>query len=173
MSQETLKMVYYAYFYSIMNYGLIFWENSSHSVKNFKIQKNIIRIITVCRSRDSCRDLFKNLKILPLQSQYILSLLLFVVDNKNKFKLNYNVYNMNTRQKYNYHLPSSNLSLYEKWVYFTGIKVFNNLPQSMKNLSNDNKQFKPALKNYLHAQSFYSIDEYFSVNREWCKIKLY
>jgi hypothetical protein len=46
---------------------------------------------------------------------------------------------MNTRQKY--HLPSSNLSLrvYEKGVYFNGIKVFNNLTQSIKNLSNDTK----------------------------------
>jgi hypothetical protein len=35
MSQGTLKMVYYTYFHSIMNYGLIFWGNSSHSVKNF------------------------------------------------------------------------------------------------------------------------------------------
>jgi hypothetical protein len=78
------QMVYYAYFHSIVNYGLIFWGNSSHSVKIFKIQKNIIRILTGCRGRDSCRDLFKKLKILPLQSQYILSLLLFVVDNKNK-----------------------------------------------------------------------------------------
>jgi hypothetical protein len=29
MSQETLMMVYYAYFHSIMNYGLLFWGNSS------------------------------------------------------------------------------------------------------------------------------------------------
>jgi hypothetical protein len=73
---------------------------------------------------------------------------------------------MNTRQKYNYHLPSSNLSLFQKEVYFTGIKMFNNLPQSIKNLSNGTKQFKSALKNYLHAHSFYSIDEYISVNIE-------
>jgi hypothetical protein len=79
---------------------------------------------------------------------------------------------MNTRQKYNFHLPSSNLSLYQKGVYFTGIKMLNNLPQSIKNLSNDTKKFKTALKNYLHAQFFYSIDEYFNVNREY-KIKLY
>ncbi|PNF17558.1 hypothetical protein B7P43_G15556, partial [Cryptotermes secundus] len=166
MSQETLKMVYHAYFHSIMNYGLIFWGNSSHSVIIFKIQKNIIRIITGCRSRDSCRELFKKLKILPLQSQYILSLLLFVVYNKDKFKLNSDVYNMNTRQKYNFHLPSSTLSVYQKGVYFTGIKVFNNLPQSIKNLGNDTKKFKSELKNYLHAHSFYSLDEYFNVNRE-------
>jgi hypothetical protein len=46
MSQETLKMVYYAYSHSTVNYGLIFWGNSSHSVNIFKIQKNVIRIIT-------------------------------------------------------------------------------------------------------------------------------
>jgi hypothetical protein len=45
--------------------------------------------------------------------------------------------------------------------------------QSIKNLSNDTKQFKSELKNYLHAHSFCSIDEYLNVNREWCKIKLY
>jgi hypothetical protein len=115
----------------------------------------------------------KNLKILPLQSQYILSLLLFVFDNKNKFKLNSDVYNMNTRQKYNYHLPSSNLSLYQKGIYFTGMKVFNSLTQSIKNLSNDTKQFKSVINNYLLAHSFYSTDEYFNVNRAWRKIKLY
>ena len=34
MSQETLKIVYYACFLSVMKHGLIFWGNSSH-VKNF------------------------------------------------------------------------------------------------------------------------------------------
>jgi hypothetical protein len=148
-----------------MNYGIIFWGKSSHSTKIFIIQKKIIRIIAGCRSRGSCRDIFKNLKILPLSSQYILSLLLFVVNNKDKLKLNSDVHSINTRQKYNFHQPSSNLSLYQKGVYPFGIKVFNNLPQSIKNLSNDTKQFKSALNNYLHAHSFYTIDEYFDVTR--------
>jgi hypothetical protein len=47
-----------------------------------------------------------------------------------------------------------------------------NILQSIKNFSNDTNQFKSELKNYLHAHSFYSIDEYLNVNRE-CKIKLY
>jgi hypothetical protein len=40
----------------------------------------MMRIITGCGRRDLCRDLFKNL---PLQWQYILLLILFVVNNKN------------------------------------------------------------------------------------------
>jgi len=34
-SQETVKMVYYAYFNPITNYGLIFWENSTNSTNIF------------------------------------------------------------------------------------------------------------------------------------------
>jgi hypothetical protein len=68
MSLESLKIVYYAYFHSIMSYGLIFWGNSSHSSNIFKIKKNIIRILTGCRRKDSCRNLFRKPTILPLQS---------------------------------------------------------------------------------------------------------
>jgi len=56
-------MIYNAYFHSIMNFRLISWWNSSQSAKIFKTQKNIIIIITGCRSRDWCRDLFNSLKI--------------------------------------------------------------------------------------------------------------
>jgi hypothetical protein len=45
-------------------------------------------------------------------------------------------------------------------------KSVQQFPQSIKNSSNDTKQFKSALKNYLHAHFFYSIDEYFNVNIE-------
>jgi hypothetical protein len=75
LSLDSLKMVYYSYFHSVMTYGLIFWGNSHHSNIIFRLQKRIIRIIVGIRGRDSCREHFKNLKILPLQSQFILSLL--------------------------------------------------------------------------------------------------
>ena len=56
MSQETLRMVYFAYVHSIMSYGIIFWGNQPHSEKIFKIQKRVIRIITNSRARDLCRE---------------------------------------------------------------------------------------------------------------------
>ena len=39
MLQETLQMVYCTYLHSVMNCGLIFWGNCSHSARTFKIQK--------------------------------------------------------------------------------------------------------------------------------------
>jgi hypothetical protein len=59
-----------------------------------------------------------------------------------------------------------------KGSLLTGIKVFNNLPQRVQNLSNDTKQFKLALKNYLHVYSLHSVDEYFNVNTDYCKINV-
>jgi len=73
VTANTLKVIYYFYFHSIMTYGLIFWGNSPDSIKIFRLQKKIIRIMMGCRSRDSCRKLFLNLEILPLPSQYILN----------------------------------------------------------------------------------------------------
>ena len=70
MTPETLRMVYFAYIHSIMSYGIIFWRNQPYSDKIFKIQKRVIRIITNSRMRDSCRELFKKLEVLPLYSQY-------------------------------------------------------------------------------------------------------
>ena len=117
------------------------------------------------RGRDSCREHFKNLKILPLQSQYIYSLLLFVIDNGDYFKVNSEIHNINTRNKSNLHLPMSNLSVYQKGTYYTGIMVFNSLPSQIKELYHNRNRFKHALKKFLYFHSFYTLDEYFSCNK--------
>jgi hypothetical protein len=61
------------------------------------MQKRTIRVIIGSSSRDSCFDMFKNLEVLPLQFQYIFSLLLFVVKNKELFTCNSYEHNINTR----------------------------------------------------------------------------
>jgi hypothetical protein len=70
-SVESLVTTYYAYADSIMSYGIVFWDNSTHKNQIFKIQKRIIRIIMKTGNRDSCRPLFRALNILPFYSQYI------------------------------------------------------------------------------------------------------
>jgi hypothetical protein len=150
LPQDSLKMVYNSYFHSVMTYGLIFWGNSHYSNIIFRLQKRMIRIVVGIRGRDSCREHIKKLKILPLQSQYILSLLLFVVDNGDYFKVNSEIHNINTRNKSN--LPISNLSVYQKGTYYSGIRVFSSLPSQIKYLSHNynRNKFKCAMKNFLY-----------------------
>jgi hypothetical protein len=95
---------------------------------------------------DSCRELFKKLQILPFQSQYIFSLLLFVIKNKNYFIFNTEIHNINTRYNYNLHLPSTNLSIVQKGVLFSGSKIYNHLSLDIKLLSGDVKKFKASLR---------------------------
>jgi hypothetical protein len=82
MSLETLKIIYYFNINSIINYDLPFWGTSYHSKNIFRMQKKIFEFMMGCRKEVSCKNLFRKLKILPLISQYILSLMMFIKKTK-------------------------------------------------------------------------------------------
>jgi hypothetical protein len=132
-------------------------ETPTDSKKLFYIQKKIIRIMAGTKRRASCGELFKKFNILPLASEFLLSLLSFVVGNLETFQTNSDIHNMSTRYRCNLHVPNTNLSKYKKDVYCSGIKLFNNLTPTIKSLNHDIKIFKPALKEYLLPHS-YSIE---------------
>ena len=137
-------------FHSIMSYEIIFWENSSHSSIIYRIQKKkAIRILEGCGSRVLYRNLFKKLQILPLTSQYMLSLLMFVVQNKNIFLTNNENNNLDTRQRNNLYLPLANLNIYQKGPSYSGIKFFNNLHLEIKNVAGNQKK-KCSEKIFMH-----------------------
>jgi hypothetical protein len=149
-------MVYFAYVLSVVSYGIILGGNQPHSDKIFKIQKRVIRIIKNSRIRDSCWELFKKLEILPLYSQYIFSSLIFVIKYKHLFSTNYQIHSVHTRSKTNLHPPTANLTKFQKGVYYSGIKIFNNLPHNIKDLAHEIKLFWNALKRFLLTNSFYN-----------------
>jgi hypothetical protein len=67
MSIETQKIVYYSHFHFLMSYGIIFWGNPFCSMQIFKTQKRVIRVMSGLRPNDSCRDAFKEWRILSLE----------------------------------------------------------------------------------------------------------
>jgi hypothetical protein len=100
------------------------------------------------------RELFKKLNMLPLHSRYILSLLLFVVKNIDEFKSNFEVHSINTRHRSDLFPPTIKLSKYHKGVYYSGIKIFSHLLQSIKHLSWNVKKFKLVLKSFFYWVDF-------------------
>ena len=122
-----------------MTYGLLFWGLFSDSMKIFILKKKIIRTLMGCKSSDSCGKLFFNLEILPLLSQYILSLLLFIIKNMYQFMANSEIYHIDARQHANFHQPSTNMIKYQKGVYYLGVKVFNMLPSDIKKESENTR----------------------------------
>jgi hypothetical protein len=54
---ETLKSIYFAYFHSLMKYGITFWGNSSDSKKIFTLQKKTVRIMMDVKFSNFYRNL--------------------------------------------------------------------------------------------------------------------
>ena len=102
-----------------------------------------------CRKEVSCRNLFRKLKILPLMSQYILSLVMFIIKNENQFTVNSEILNIKTRQHTNLHQHTLNLAGYQQGVYYRGVRPYNNLPSDIKQLSDDPKNFELQLKKFI------------------------
>ena len=160
-NNDILRSLYLAYFHTTANYGIILWGISSYSRKIFTLQKRIIWIMMGAHPRTSCRELFKKLEILTIPSQYIYLLVSFFIGYQDKFLTNSSVHSKNTRNKHHLHRPIANLSCFQKGAYYSGIRIFNNLPQSITSLRNEKPQFKAALI-FLCAHSFYSVDEFFA-----------
>jgi len=86
-------------------------------------------------------------EVLSLPSQYIFSLLMFMIRNRSQFLANSEIHHINTRQHANFHQPSVNVAKYQKGVYYLGVKVFNALPSDLKTEFNNPKKFKVVLPN--------------------------
>jgi hypothetical protein len=84
------------------------------------MQKGIIIIMTKCGVRESCRMKFKDLNILFFYSQFIFSLLIYGVNNKNLFNTNMEYHNYETRYKLDLHQPTVKLAKYYKGLYNKG-----------------------------------------------------
>jgi len=113
----------------------------------------------------SCTEPLKTIEVLPFYSQYIFSLLLYVVNNYHLFTKNLEVHNHNTRTANNFHRPITILTKYHKGAHYAGIKIFNHLPTHTKSVANEIQGFKKTFKRFLRDNLFCSIDEYFNSNK--------
>jgi hypothetical protein len=143
----TLKMTYYSYFHSIITYGLIFWGNSPESIKIFRLQKKIIRIMMGWRSRDSCKNCFLTWKSYPSLPNILFPFYCSIIRNKNQFQVNSEIHQINTRQHVNLHQPPVNGTKHQKAIHCTRVKVFNVLPFYIKQSLIIQKNLKHCYKN--------------------------
>jgi hypothetical protein len=129
---DILKSIYFAYFHSIIKYGILFWDNSSNSKNIFILKKESIRIVAGVRSRNSCWCLFKRSKILSLPHEYTISLMNFIGNKQEHFQTNTAAYSVNIKNKHHLHRSTANCSCFKKSAYYTSIKIFNSLPYSLQ-----------------------------------------
>ena len=133
------------------------------ALKYSALKKIYFIVITNLRSRDSCRDLLKMMKILTLCSQYIY--VIIHSEQQTSTHNEYGIHNFNTRYNTNLHPPISNFTKFHKRAYYSGIKIFSHLPTGIKCLTNNLERLCIDLKMFLKSNSFYTLEEFFNDNR--------
>lgn len=161
-SRDTALSAYFGYVDSVARYGLLIWGNSTHSKRAFIAQKKCIRSICGAGPRDSCRPLFKKLKVLPLPCLYILEVANFVRENPYLFKKAKDLTKRplrNPDRLVQTVIPKT--ALYRQNCCSMCINIFNNLPRTLT--EQPKPAFKRSLYKWLQSQNFYSVKEYLNI----------
>jgi hypothetical protein len=115
----------------------------------------------------SCRQLFKDLNILPLACMYISEIICHIKLHTDKLEQNTEIHNHNTHQKLDLHVQFCRTNVLKKGVVNIGIKLYSKLPSQIREVEKM-RTFKKELKSYLLQHTFYSVDEYMSWKSEEC-----
>ncbi|GFG36777.1 hypothetical protein Cfor_01984 [Coptotermes formosanus] len=163
LSPHMMRHINFTKFQATLRSGILFWGGikGDSRIKIAKVQKRVIRILAGVSSRTSCRNLFKEFKILTIASLYILEVTCFICKYCNSLKKNTQVHQHDTRRKLDIHVKMKNTETYKKSVINMGTKIYNKLPGFLKEID-DTKIFRKKLKSFLLLHSFYSVEEFFA-----------
>lgn len=157
--RSTALTAYFGHIQSIIKYGLLIWGNSTDIGKVFVAQKKCIRAICGAGPMETCRPLFKELRVLPLPCLYIMEVARFVKDHWSLFKKQSDMC-MRTLRYPNRLVtdvvPRS--TRYKRNCIYMCITVYNKIPESIKMLSGN--QFRKVLYNWLTNKNYYSINDF-------------
>jgi exonuclease III len=159
-NDSTVITAYYSYVHSHLAYGIMFWGASQKAMRVFKQQKRIVRALAGAPFRATCRPIFIKRKLLTLHGIFIYNTILYAMTH-NTLTSAQCTEHINTRNKTHYVRPSHNLQIYGKSPLYQGQVLFNDLPQSMKDLQGTSR-FKKELKIFLCNLCPYSIHDYHS-----------
>ena len=151
--------IYFAHFQSKMRYGIVVWGGSKESIKILRIQKKVIRMMIGLKKCESCRQKFKELRILTVISLYVLEVLCYAKKYRGSIRENSVIHEHNTRRKNDLHIQPCRTS-FQKSVINMGIKLFNHLSTELKQLDDFN-QFRKEVKKFLWNKPLYTLEEYF------------
>ena len=127
--------IYFAYIHLWLRYGIILrGGGTKESIKALHIQKKVIRLITGIKKYESCRQKFKENRILTVTSMYVLEVLCFIKKYKGDLKQNCELHEHNRRSKYDLHTQSHNTSLLQKSVLDMGVRLYKHLPLKIKKI---------------------------------------
>jgi hypothetical protein len=160
----TARLVYFAYFNSIISYGLILWGSAADIETLFILQKRAVRAIYNLGSRESLREFFKETDILTLPSLYVFEIIIYVRKNLYNFPTNTDrpKVTRNTGK-----LKTTFYRLVKAKKSFLGncIKFYNKIPKHITELTDS--KFKSVVKQTLISKAYYKINDYIMDRDIW------
>ena len=160
LDHESLLQAYYALCHSRLAYGCLLWGRATEWGRVFVSQKRIVRLVFGLAGRESCRECFKQHRILTFPSIYILKAALYVkrnIDQLSNYDRPYNVRHGNLP------LARHRTTLFQKSPHYDFIKIYNKLPETIIQTSSYNR-FKVQVKDLLVRGGYYSQREYLSAD---------
>ena len=159
LSESTLVTLYYSFVYPYYNYCNCIWGNTFKTYLDplIKLQKRAVRTIASANRRAHTEDLFKRLKILPVDKLFIYCTQLFMFKFyhglvpgifQNFFASNESIHSHNTRQSSHLHSFGAHTSLRHRCVRMAGVNIFNHF-YDILNLNCLFVTYKYHLKTYL------------------------
>lgn len=161
----TARLVYFAYFHSLMSYGILLWGAGADISVIFILQKRAIRAIYNLKSRDSLRDLFNKINILTLPSLYIYENIMYTRKNSYNFKKRSDVHGLNTRNKDKLMNSAHRLQKTNKSFVGNSVRFYNKLPTHIIDLTE--KRFKNCIKQKLVKKAYYTTGDYLADTKAW------
>lgn len=161
VNKETILQIYYAYVYSRMKYAIGFWGSSNEMLRVFRLQKRIVRVMCKAGYRVHCKPFFQQLNLITLPGLYILEVLTFFKNNPHLFENNIARHHYNTRHKGDMVYPIHRLTLLEKGLHYSALRLYNVLPLQLKNIACP-KMFLKKVKQILLEKCPYSVEEFLS-----------
>lgn len=160
VSDHYVRTAYFAFFQSIVTYGIVLWGNCSRMKEILLLQKKIIRIMMNADRLAHCKPFFIELKILTVVNLYIYSVLLYTKNNLPYLHQRRDIHLHNTRSSNKLNLPYCRLSTSLNSYKSIGMRIYNKLPSSMVNTPLE--QFKNNMFDWLVSRPFYSLQEFFA-----------
>ena len=120
--------------YFLKSHHKVLLPKGDSRIKVAKVQKRVVRILAGVSSRTSCRNLFKEFKILTIASLYILEATCFIRKYCKCLEKNTQVHQHDTRRKLDIDVKMKNTETYKKSVINMVTKIYNKLPGFLKEI---------------------------------------
>lgn len=146
VNHEFLQTLYYSWFYSIINYGIIIWgcDFKTNLQPIISIQNKCFKLLNFNQTTNLY--LFRQLQLLPFRYNVLFRIILFLYRNRSLCNLKDNI--SIRRPSVIYNIPRHYKEIYKRHFFYIAPTVFNQLPLELQTNINY-KSFKNSIFTYI------------------------